>query len=539
MRTSIISAIAVAGLAWACTDAPTPSVTNPDLSVNYARVTGGACSSTTARTISSQQTDLYAKPLRDTAQARFKPVVDNCLSNPDSAKSAMLSYIQWTIDNKASILQPATGTKYGALLVHWNTVFPFVGYTGVDAPVNVPTTIFTDTGTAQLIRNPATTNDSVEIFPPNQLAALTFFHQIPGSGDTRPHLFVIYPLTNNCLTGTNLQQFGPCYEFASFPHVSPKFDLPVKVGVCQLLHEGEALPGNRPALGHFNGTFVEIPGQRSYPTFCAHLPVADAGSWNGGLSGVAKRLAWIAKKTFGVETAYAIHGGLGGTGGGMSPFGGVDLEVFHATFSNETVGTQPTAPEVGSWGPVSVTAPGSITVQDSLGALTTTGHVVVLNQAGGACKNCGGLLLQGNLFVAAGQPAAHNGVYEATFIALQDNANMKSASFKLRDSGNNVLAQVSFVVQSNTNKVLFNGSDTGARWVRHIPLYFTIDVDLDHHTASYTISNAAGAQLQTASGVSFLNTTTNFTNISADFGGIDSGVMGWDEIRVVRLQDGQ
>jgi hypothetical protein len=194
MRTSIISAIALLVSAWACTDAPTPSVTNPDLSVNYARVTGGACSSTTARTISSQQTDLYAKPLRDTAQARFKPVVDNCLSNPDSAKSAMLSYIQWTIDNKASILQPATGTKYGALLVHWNTVFPFVGYTGVDAPVNVPTTIFTDTGTAQLIRNPATTNDSVEIFPPNQLAALTFFHQIPGSGDTRPHLFVIYPL---------------------------------------------------------------------------------------------------------------------------------------------------------------------------------------------------------------------------------------------------------------------------------------------------------------------------------------------------------
>jgi hypothetical protein len=34
-----------------------------------------------------------------------------------------------------------------------------------------------------------------------------------------------------------------------------------------------------------------------------------------------------------------------------------------------------------------------------------------------------------------------------------------------------------------------------------------------------------------------MQTTTNFTNVSADFGGIDSGVMGWDEIRVVRLQD--
>jgi hypothetical protein len=34
-----------------------------------------------------------------------------------------------------------------------------------------------------------------------------------------------------------------------------------------------------------------------------------------------------------------------------------------------------------------------------------------------------------------------------------------------------------------------------------------------------------------------MSSTTNFTNVAADFGGIDSGVMGWDEIRVVRLQD--
>jgi hypothetical protein len=40
--------------------------------------------------------------------------------------------------------------------------------------------------------------------------------------------------------------------------------------------------------------------------------------------------------------------------------------------------------------------------------------------------------------------------------------------------------------------------------------------------------------------VPFVNTTLsnpNFATISADFRGIDSGTMGWDEITVVRLRD--
>ena len=109
---------------------------------------------------------------------------------------------------------------------------------------------------------------------------------------------------------------------------------------------------------------------------------------------------------------------------------------------------------------------------------------------------------------------------------------MKSATFKLRDSNNHVLAQVSFVVQSNINKVLFNGNDTGVRWVRHIPIAFKIDTNLDDHTTSLWMDNVS-----IFTDVAFMSSTTNFTNVAADFGGIDSGVMGWDEIRVVRLQD--
>ncbi|HEX6573469.1 MAG TPA: hypothetical protein VF042_00745, partial [Gemmatimonadaceae bacterium] len=211
---------------------------------------------------------------------------------------------------------------------------------------------------------------------------------------------------------------------------------------------------------------------------------------------------------------------------------GVNLEVFHATFTADTVGKTPGTPEVGTWGPATVTAPGTISVQSFLGEDTT--KVVVLNQAGGACKNCGGLLLQGNLYVEPGNPVAHDGVYETTFIALQDNANMKSATFKLRDSTNAVLAQVTFTVQGNVNKVLFNGKDTGVRWVRHVPLAFKITTDLTNQKSSLWIDDDS-----IFTDEAFMSNTHKFTNVAADFGGIDSGVMGWDDIRVVRLEDSQ
>lgn len=534
MRSSIASIIAIAGLGWACSDAPAPTVTTPELSISYTKATS-ACSTQTARTISSQQADLYVQPTLDVARAQFQPVLDNCSSNLETARTAMLSYIQWTIDTKASLQTPKTGTAYSALITHWNTVFSYVGYTGADAPVGVPEIVLNGGGGVAGVITQLTGNRELR----TPIAALTLPMQYP-TGDERPHLFVIYPFGNSCLTGTNLRQYGPCYEFASFPHVSPKFDPQIKVGICQ--PEGPNHELATGGLGHLSGGFVQIPNGELYPT-CLNAYGANEGSWTGGFGDVARKLASTVSKVFGPETAYAVHGGLGGTGSTLSPFGGVDLEVFRADFSNVTVGTTPdsASAQVGWWGPVTVTAPGTIAVQSSLGATTTaTGNIVVLNQAGGACKNCGGLLLQGNLLVAPGQPAAYNGTYEATFIALQDNANMKSASFKLRDSGNNVLAQVTFTVAQNTNKVLFNGVDTNVRWVRHIPLSFTVDVNLDTHQATWSIYDPTTLAITSSTVLlDFMNmSTTNFTNISADFGGIDSGVMGWDEIHVVRLKSG-
>jgi hypothetical protein len=521
-------AVATALVAIVACEQQAPDRSNPTApdEVAFGRSIGGTCDAARAKLIGTQQTDLYPKLYADSAKALFAPVVTNCLTDSIAARAYMMTYVQWTIGHTANELAPSTGTRYSALINHWNTVFPYVGYTGNDVPPkSLPDAILNDSGGVAGVITQSTTNRELR----TPIAALTLPVQ-NSTGDQRPHLFVIYPLGNNCLGDTNLRRIGPCYEFGSYPHVSGVFDPMIMVGVCQ--PEGPDHHLAFGALGHNLGTFVEIPDQQTYPT-CLNAYTADAGSWTGGVSGILKRLASITQKTFGVQTAYAVHGGLGGLGGGISPFGGVDLEVFHATFGSSTIGLPPDSlsPEVGTWGPVRATPPGSITVQSSLG-LSTTGNIVVLNQAGGACKNCGGLLLQGNLYVQPGNSPASNGIYETTFIALQDNANMKAAAFKLRDSGNNVLAQVSFVVQSNINKVLFNGIDTNVRWVQHQPLSFTIDTNLDTHKAKLWIGTA-----QIGTEYSFMQNTTNFTNVSADFGGIDSGVMGWDEIRVVRLQD--
>jgi hypothetical protein len=531
MRYVTLATLAVATIGIAACDqqAPDRTPTAPDAQVAFAKAIGGQCDDARARLIATEQADLYPKPYLDTAKILFAPVVSNCSpATIETARAYMMTYVQWTIGHTSKQLTPRTGTVYGALLTHWNDVFPYVGYTGDNQPANVPESILDGSGGAAGVITQATPAENREIR--TRIAALTLDVQSP-TGDQRPHLFVIYPLNNSCLGNTNLRRIGPCYEFASFPHVSPVFDPKIKVGVCQ--PEGPDHHLTFGALGHRIDTFVEIPNQQTYPT-CLDAYSANDGSWSGGVGGILRRLASITGRTFGVKTAYAVHGGLGGLGGGMSPFGGVDLEVFHATFENGTAGLPPdsASPETGTWSPIRVTPPGSVTVQNSLG-FSNTGKLVVLNQAGGACKNCGGLLLQGNLIVASGLAPADGGIYEATFVALQNSSNMKAATFKLRDSLK-VLAQVSFVVQSNTNKILFNGTPTGVLWVRSTPLAFKVRVDLVTHKASLWIN---GNPIATATGVDFMDNTTNFTNISADFGGIDSGVMGWDEIQVVRIQD--
>jgi hypothetical protein len=226
----------------------------------------------------------------------------------------------------------------------------------------------------------------------------------------------------------------------------------------------------------------------------------------------------------------------------MSPFGAVDLEVFNASFTADTVGKKPGAPGTGTW-TQAVQAPGTITVQSSLG--TQSSNLAVLNQAGGNCANCGGLLLQGNL--ESTDSSATAGVYDAQWVSLQDQSNMKEAVFVLRDNQNRDIARVTYAVRNNVNLILYNdipATSTSAavpgivigNWIQHTPDSFRIRVNLDSPRTTTLYFN--GSAVSAATNRPFVNTAAkNFSIIAADFRGIDSGTMGWDEIKVSRLPD--
>lgn len=529
MRFRNVATLGVASaFALACANEPTPTATSPDISARLAKSVPGPCDAATDRTIKQQQMDLFAGDVLKQVQALWSSVEATCSpSNADAANPALLPYVQYTISVYPNNVQtPKNGSKESVFLNHWNTIFPYVGYsapglpTGVNGPLgaNGAVGVISPTGGAR------------EITALN--AALTLADQ-SASGDQRWHLFAIYPVNAGCLSGTNLVQTGPCFEFGAFPQVSPGWSPLIKVGVCQPVHAGEAIPANVPALGHLLQTGkVEIAGQLLYPTYCQDIADVDTGSWTGGFGAVVKRLAWLGKRAVSVNVAYATHGGLGGLGGGISNFGGVDLMVFNATFSAppNVIGQKPVTPEVGTF-TQSAKPPGTILVQTTLGQDDDT--LVVLSQAGGNCTNCQGLLLQGNLAAASGSPAS-DGIYEATWTSLQDGPSVKGAPFVLRDNQGKEIARLSYATVSSQNQLLYNGSLIGS-WTQHVAQDFKIVVNLNNKTTSLSIN---GVAITAATNVAFYNTSAaNFAQIAADFRGIDSGVMGWDNVKVVRVSD--
>ena len=528
MRFSNFATLVVASVvAVACSEREAATPTTPDSNLRFTRGAAAPCDAATDRTIKQQQMDLFAGAVLNEAQLRWTAVESACSpTNADAANAALLYYVQYTVSVYPNGVQDQKkGTKESAFLNHWNTIFPYVGYPAPALPIGTNGPL----GPQGAVGVISPTGGARELNAAN--AALTLAEQ-SATGDQRWHLFAIYPLSAGCLVGSTLAQTGPCFEFASFPSVSPSWNPLIRVGVCEPVHAGEPIPGNIPALGHLlqNGK-VEIAGQVLYPTFCADLPVADIGSWSGGFGSVMKRLAWIGKRALSVNVAYGSHGGLGGDGGFISPFGAVDLMVFHATFSTppNVVGQAPGAPEVGTF-TQSATSPGTILVQSSLGQYT--GPLAVLSQAGGNCNNCGGLLLQGNLFTASGSPAS-DGVFEATWNSLQDAPSVKEAPFILRDDSGREIARVSYKTVSSQNQLYYNGSLIATTWTRHVSQSFKIQVNFTTRKTSLWIDNVL-----IADSVDFYNTSAaNFAQIAADFRGIDSGVMGWDEVTVVRKSD--
>jgi hypothetical protein len=548
MRVQRLAALVlfVAGLA-ACSDQPTPDPTAPDVKVLFAAGGPNApCGSALGKTVADQQVALYSGATLTQIQDAWTPVVRDCKNNLPTAQAEMLSYVQLTI-NKAAIY--LTGGANNALTVaHWNSVFAYVN---VFAP-NLDTTVLSLKGGAAVVVNPLA-GDSAEVRTVGPYAGIKIYHQ-DSTGDPRTHLITINPnpRPGTCITGTNLTQHGPCFEFSANPHLT-KWDPRVVLGICQ---DTTTLPFSVPgaiiaALGHqptLTGA-ATIIAYRTYPQFCGHEPGFEVGSWTGGFRGIKTRLAYLLNKAFAPERAYAGHSGIGGTGGGISPFAGVDRKIFYATSSSSALNLPPDSlsPERGKWTTIFAKSPGTILVQNGLGDLT--GKVIVLSQAGGNCdKKCGGLELTGTV-TSANSLTASTGVYDILFDAVNDAPTVKKAPIVLQSTTGDSLAVITFATKSNQNQIFFNKDLTPvANWVQHVHQNFHLVVDFfttpTAPTVSLTIISplpGGGSDTTEVPGRPFLDgaAATNIGAISAKFTGIDSGIFGWDNISIERRPDEQ
>jgi hypothetical protein len=468
-----------------------------------------------------------------TATTKFNSVVAVCESDRTLAISRMLDLVQFTIDKyKAHEISPESAETREKIVRLWDRLFAFVDY----PEPGLPEIVLTSAGAAGVI-----TQDTPE--PYRELKADLAADSIPvqdSNGDQRPHLFVIYPIASDCLAGTNLQQSGPCFEFAAFPTANPGWSPFVKVGVCQPVNSGDTIPLADPALGHYTDGTTKItqPIGVPYPTFCPDPDQIVQGSWNDGIGGAAKRLAWLAKRAITPNTLYAVHGGLGGLGGGFSPYSGVALQVFGVDFGSVPLGNlQAGTANTGSW-TIQLTRSSTARVEKQLGNYKDT--LLVLNQGGGNCATCGGLLVRANFNAEDGNYAT-DGIYDLEWISLQDKPEVSGdAPFVIRDHLNHEIARVTYKANKGSKKregnLTYNGITTPiGKWYVDQPQHFKVRVNLYTKKTTIWIDNMTTPLLSNIDFVS--GAVVDLASIAAEFVGHDNGVLGWAEINIHRLPD--
>jgi len=512
----------------ACSKDSTPAPTAPDVDLRLAR-SAGPCTAAAAKAVTDQQDVMYGGLVLDSARDLFGLVVHECKNNRALAIEEMFAYVQFTIDNKASTSAISPKTIEGTIIGHWDLTFAYVGLATPtdDAGNSLPEDVLKLGGGAGVV--PKSGGEVVT----NPVVAGILVPDQGTTGNQDTHLITINKKAGNCDGQVNLLQYGPCYLFVANPKLaSVPFDPPATVGVCAL----EANINSETSLAHFDrhdGTVIE---PSPYPVGCTHEVIYFA-SWHGGFRSFAKRLAQSVTGAFRIERAYAAHDGEGGDGccGLVSPFGVVDRKIFKATFTADVVNTEPNVPDLtGTTWTKSITAPGSILVQQGLGDLTD--KPVVLSQAGGNCTSCGSLDLIGN--GRTDGLAETTTVYDVVFSALQDGPNTKGAPFVIMDSDGKEIARLTYATKSNSNLLYYNGTGPTkvvGSWVQHVAQTFSIEVNFITRTTSLSIDDLP---IATATNKAFVdNSAKNLAKVAAKFSGIDSGTMGWEDISAIRRND--
>jgi len=364
--------------------------------------------------------------------------------------------------------------------------------------------------------------ESMETF--DGQAGLQLPSTIPAGG---PFLFTFQQVAGSeCDNGTSLRQNGRCYDVSDWPD-GGTYDPPATITLC--LHTSFGPAG----IGHAKNNFgTEVLPETANPGInCDHDAETALNSWLGRNAGPLGRALAHAYDYVRPRALFAEDAGESGSIGSFSLVGGILNEIFKDDFEEIN-----NPPDIGDAWTVDTTSPGYIRInQTGLGDLP--GPIVELSQGQGACTSCPVFRLLGTRANSTQNETI--GTYEVTWQSLQNKPNVKEAPFVVLNSTGAEIARLSYVTESNHNilrfKVGTGFTDVGT-WTQNVSQSFKITVNL-------TTLNTATSQTVSISGDGVTPVTvpapnaTSLRKIGYVLDGIDAGIIGADNFRVIRLSD--
>lgn len=563
MRRSLFAGIGVAAVLIFAACSPDQTRQEPLAPVDAGLAKGGGggggslqCSGGLASQIAKQEDNNFTSAQADELSSLFNVIKAEC--SPSTIPSAaVLAYLQRVADFRL-VNGTVEADRADSLLALWKSVTEYATGEPIDrspvvfvtgTPPSGPQNEGAIRGGGAAVLDPTATQPTLTMTTwDGQAGVKISSDQTP----TGPHLITLYPAP--CPGTTLLLATDDCYNVQSYPPVEEWSPL-VEVGMC--IHGGGAGPNT--AISHFDedyGTEV-LPDGGGFnwsAIGCYKNDHAFMDTWLGRKAGPLGRALAIGLDYLRPRSLYADDAGESGLGLFFSPFGGVKTKIFEETFDAPNVlGPFPqgspsaVAPDIGDSWDVFAPSPGYVEIVDGNvlapnGGLP--GQVIAISQAQGACtKKCPIYRLLGTRVNPT--PADEIGTYEVTWQSLQNKPNIKEAPFVLLSADDKEIARLSYVSQSNQNRILYNGQNTGVLWTQNVAQSFKIVVRLndddatDHDfTTDLYIGNMTNPVL---SNVGFKTQTpqrpSTFSRVGYKLDGIDAGIMAADNIVVRRLPD--
>ncbi|HWP71124.1 MAG TPA: hypothetical protein VNM36_08490, partial [Gemmatimonadaceae bacterium] len=131
------------------------------------------------------------------------------------------------------------------------------------------------------------------------------------------------------------------------------------------------------------------------------------------------------------------------------------------------------------------------------------------------------------------------GTYEITWQSVQTKPNVKEAPFVVLNGAGAEIARLSYVTENSVNKLLFTAGGVTTNvgtWVQNVHQDFKITVNLTTLNGNSNKVSLAIGPTTVVSNQAAPNATT-LKQIGYVLTGIDAGIIGADNFRVVRLSD--